>query len=31
MYKIIINTSQDGTILVKNCGRYSILKSSING
>lgn len=29
MYKIIINTSQDGTILVKNCSQYSILKSSI--
>ena len=29
MYKIIINTSQDGTILIKNCSQYSILKSSI--
>lgn len=28
MYKIIINTSQDGTILVKNYGQYSILESS---
>lgn len=29
MYKIIINTSQDGTILVRHSGQYSILKSSI--
>lgn len=29
MYKIIINTSQDGTILVRHNGQYSILKSSI--
>ena len=29
MYKIIINTSQDGTILVRHNGQYSILESSI--
>lgn len=29
MYKIIINASQDGTILVMNHGQYSILESSI--
>lgn len=28
MYKIIINTSQDGTVLIKNCSQYSILESS---
>ena len=30
MYKIIINTSQDGTVLVRHNGQYSIIELHVD-